>query len=114
MYENCEILSNYSNTSEGIIMKEVSFQDFVKEVLKKAVYKKGRDVKCVIAIAPDLPGCMTQGDNYEEARENLIDAIELWITSALRDGETVPAVNGHKLVTSKPKTKKILRKLVYA
>ncbi len=73
-------------------MRKVSFQEFVKEVLKNAEYKRGRNAECIVALAPALPGCITQGDNHEEARENLIDAIELWITSALRDGDAIPAV----------------------
>jgi len=47
-----------------------------------------------------LPGCMTQGDNFEEARDNLIDAIELWLTVGLREGEEIPPVNDVKLVTA--------------
>ena len=82
-------------------MKVVSFQDFVKEVLRKAQYKRGKDSDCIVAIAPHLPGCMTQGDNIEEARDNLMDAIQLWITSALSDGEKIPAVNGCELIVSK-------------
>ena len=82
-------------------MKGVSFQDFVKEVLKKAQYKKGKDVQCIVAVAPNLPGCMTQGDSIEEARDNLMDAIQLWITSALSDGEKIPAVNGCELMVAK-------------
>jgi len=95
-------------------MKKVSFQDFVREVLKGAVYKRGKDVECIVAIAPDLPGCMTQGENYEHARENLIDAIELWITSALRDGESIPAVREHELILSRVEPKKAPRKAVHA
>ena len=67
---------------------------FVKEALKNARYIVGEDVKRIVAIAPDLPGCITQGNNVEDARENLIDAIELWVTSALKDGDFVPSVNG--------------------
>lgn len=96
------------------IMKKGSFQEYVKEVLKNAVYKKGRHVQCVVGTAPDLPGCMTRGDNFKEARENLIDAIELWITSALRDGETVPVVNGRMVVTSRPQQRKVRRELTHA
>lgn len=95
-------------------MKKVSFQDFVREVLKGAVYKRGKDVECIVAIAPDLPGCITQGDNFEEARENLIDAVELWITSALRDGEDIPVVNKCTLVTSRPQSIKKRRAVVHA
>lgn len=53
-------------------MKTVSFQELVKEVLNNAVNKKGTDANCIVAIAPDLPGCITQGDNHEEACENLL------------------------------------------
>ncbi len=34
-----------------------------------------------------IPGCITQGKDYEEARELLIDAVETWILSAIKDGE---------------------------
>jgi len=95
-------------------IKKISFQDFVKEILKRAIYKKGKDSNCVVAIASDLPGCITQGDNFEEARENLIDAIELWITSALRDSKDIPVVNGYMLVTSHPKSTKKRRAVVHA
>ena len=95
-------------------MKELSFQNYVKEILKRAEYKKGKDADCVIAIASDLPGCFTQGDNYEDARENLIDAIELWITSSLRDGEAIPSIKGYRLITSRAKETVVRRKIAYA
>jgi predicted RNase H-like HicB family nuclease len=81
-------------------IKFVSFREYVLEVLKNALYEIDNSLKnvpCVVAEAPDLPGCFTQGENFEEARENLIDAIELWITAGLRDGEEMPLINGCKL-----------------
>jgi len=81
-------------------MKYVGFKEYVKEFLKTAEYKKDPNLGCVVAIVPSLPGCMTQGENYEEARDNLIDAIELWITVGLREGEEMPSVNKIKLVTT--------------
>jgi predicted RNase H-like HicB family nuclease len=75
-------------------MKDVSFTAYVKEILKTAEYRRDPELNCVVAVAPILPGCMTQADNFEEARENLIDAIELWITEGLREGEDMPVVNG--------------------
>jgi len=74
-------------------MKSVSLHEYIKEVLKTSEYRQGKDLKKIIAVAPALPGCMTQGDNFEEARDNLIDAIELWITTGLREGEDMPVVN---------------------
>ncbi len=81
-------------------MRYVSFKDYVKAVLKTAEYRKDSEMGCVVAIVPLLPGCMTQEDNFEDARESLIDAIELWITAGLKDGEDVPVVNGMKLAIS--------------
>ena len=74
-------------------MKPINLHQYVKEVLKCAQYRPGKDLNKVVAVVPVLPGCMTQGDNFEEARDNLIDAIELWINVGLREGEEMPAVN---------------------
>lgn len=71
--------------------------DYIAEVLKNAVYEKGEHLDVIVAEAPDLPGCMTQGATVEEARENLVDAIEVWLMSGLRSGEDPPAVNGCRL-----------------
>lgn len=81
-------------------MRYVGFKDYVREILKTAEYKRDTELDCVVAIAPALKGCMTQGDNFEEARDNLIDAIELWITVALKDGEDAPIINNTQLATS--------------
>ncbi|MEW6665984.1 MAG: type II toxin-antitoxin system HicB family antitoxin [Thermodesulfobacteriota bacterium] len=81
-------------------MKYVGFNEYVKEILKTAEYKRDPDLNCVVAVVPVLPGCMTQGDNFEEARDLLIDAIELWITVGLREGEEMPSINGRDLVTA--------------
>lgn len=81
-------------------MKYVGFTEYVKEILKTAVYVSDPDLDCVVAVVPALPGCMTQGDNFEEARDLLIDAIELWVTVGLKEGEKMPSINGHELVTA--------------
>ena len=39
---------------------------------------------------PALQGCYSQGDTYEEAVENIKDAIRLHIADRLADGEEVP------------------------
>jgi len=84
-------------------VKNVSFREYVNQVLKNAIYETDNslgNIPCVVAEAPDLPGCFTQGENFEEARENLIDAIELWITAGLREGEEMPILNGCRLTIS--------------
>jgi predicted RNase H-like HicB family nuclease len=40
---------------------------------------------------PALQGCYSQGDTYEEALENIRDAIRLHIEDRLADGEEIPA-----------------------
>jgi predicted RNase H-like HicB family nuclease len=78
--------------------------DYIAEVLKNAVYEKGEQLDVIVAEAPDLPGCITQGANIEEARENLVDAIEVWVMSGLRSGEDPPSVNGCRLaITQAPR-----------
>ncbi len=42
------------------------------------------------AYCPELQGCYAQGDTYEEAVENIRDAIRLHIEDRLAEGEEVP------------------------
>ncbi len=39
---------------------------------------------------PSLQGCYSQGDSYEEAVENIKDAIRLHIEDRIADGEGMP------------------------
>src|SRR5450631_2292205 len=77
-----------------------SLAEYKAKVLKNAVYEKGEQLDVIVAEAPDLPGCVTQGATVEEARENLVDAIEVWLMSGLRSGEDPPVVNGCRLAIS--------------
>jgi len=38
-------------------------------------------------IIPDLPGCIAQGDSWEEALENINEARELWIETVYRSNK---------------------------
>jgi predicted RNase H-like HicB family nuclease len=71
-----------------------SLADYLAEILKNAVYEKGEQLDVIVAEAPNLTGCLTQGVAIEDARENLVDAIEVWLMSGLRSGEDPPVVNG--------------------
>lgn len=84
------------------MVRKVMLTEYVHEILQNAKYMPGEDCDCIIAFAEVLPGCMTQGDTFEGARELLIDAIELWVLSAIKDGDDVPIVNGCKLAISGP------------
>lgn len=39
---------------------------------------------------PELQGCYSQGDTYEEAVQNIRDAIKLHIEDRLAEGEEIP------------------------
>jgi hypothetical protein len=78
----------------------VTLREYVQEALKNAVYEKGEVLDVIIAEVPDLPGCFAQGRDFEEAREDLIDAIELWVMSALMDRDEIPVINGCRLAPS--------------
>jgi len=49
-----------------------------------------KDKDGYFAFAPELQGCYSQGDTYEEAIENIKDAIVLHVEDRLDSGEEVP------------------------
>jgi predicted RNase H-like HicB family nuclease len=44
-----------------------------------------------LAVAPELPGCKSDGETPEEALRNGYDAIACWIEAARETGRPVPA-----------------------
>lgn len=49
---------------------------------------------------PALPGCVTEGDTFEEAIQMARDAIEGYLESLVLHGETIPLENNHPITTS--------------
>ena len=47
-----------------------------------------------LATAPDLPGCMSDGETRELAARNAADAIEAWIEEARALGHAIPSPSG--------------------
>ncbi|MEO5934247.1 MAG: type II toxin-antitoxin system HicB family antitoxin [Duganella sp.] len=41
-------------------------------------------------VVPDLPGCFSAGDTFEEAVDNAREAIELWLEATIEDGGDIP------------------------
>ena len=39
---------------------------------------------------PELPGCVTHGETYEEAIKQGKDAIESWVMAAIAENEPLP------------------------
>ena len=49
---------------------------------------------------PDLPGCVTEGKNLEQAIEMGIDAASGWILGELEDGEQIPRASDYSEITA--------------
>lgn len=49
-----------------------------------------KDSEGYFAFCPELQGCYTQGDTYEEVLENIKDAIRLHIEDRIESGEEIP------------------------
>lgn len=47
---------------------------------------------CYGVTVPDLPGCFSAGDTFEEALDMAREAIEFFIDGLLEDGESIPEV----------------------
>jgi len=49
-----------------------------------------KDINGYFAFSPELQGCYTQGDTYEEVLANIKDAIRLHIEDRIESGEEIP------------------------
>ncbi|MCM1426312.1 MAG: type II toxin-antitoxin system HicB family antitoxin [Eubacterium sp.] len=49
---------------------------------------------------PDLPGCVTEGKDLEQAIEMGIDAASGWILGELEDGKQVPYASNYSEITT--------------
>lgn len=51
-----------------------------------------KDEDGYFAYCPELQGCYSQGDTYEEVLENIKDAVKLHIMDRLEEKEKIPKV----------------------
>ncbi|AXV40988.1 MAG: HicB family protein [Methanobacterium sp. BAmetb5] len=51
------------------------------------------DKEGYFAFSPELQGCYTQGDTYEEVMANIKDAIKLHLEERLERGEVIPEID---------------------
>lgn len=62
------------------------FWKYIESILNQAVYEKDENW-IIIAKVPWCAGYYTQGDTFEEARENLVDVIEIMLLDSIRSGD---------------------------
>jgi antitoxin HicB len=48
-----------------------------------------------VALVPDLPGCMSDGETAEGALASVIDAVTAWIEEARAIGRAIPVPSRH-------------------
>ncbi len=77
-----------------------SLTEYIDAALALAEYERDEDGKTVVAIVPGASGFFTQGDSFEEARENLRDAIEQVVITRLQLGWDLPEIPGVQVVES--------------
>jgi predicted RNase H-like HicB family nuclease len=53
-----------------------------------------KDDHAFVVEVPELPGCMADGESYEQAVANAQEAIQLWIETARELGRPVPEPRG--------------------
>ena len=65
----------------------------LQEVLSRAytfVAKADLESGGWVIIYPDLPGCITQADSYDEIGEMAQDAFQAWVTAQIEDDRPIP------------------------
>jgi len=76
-----------SNDSAGI---RISWKDAAMTEYSYTIILEREEDGGYHAFCPALPGCHSQGDSYDEAVENIRDAVRLYIESLIAHGEPVP------------------------
>jgi predicted RNase H-like HicB family nuclease len=58
-----------------------------------------KDQEGYYAFCPELQGCCTQGDTYEEILDNIKDAIHLHVIDRLENGEEISQIDSISLTS---------------
>jgi len=64
-----------------------------QKILKYDVLFEEQEVGGFTVTVPSLPGCISEGDTFEEAKTNIADAIKLYVEDLDADGEEIPLDN---------------------
>jgi predicted RNase H-like HicB family nuclease len=57
-----------------------------------------------VAVAPALPGCVSQSDTHDEVMKNICEAADLYIEDCIAAGDPVPSEVGREYVELKTGT----------
>lgn len=70
--------------------KRLASRPYEIEVVELDQEERKRFPQDICVTNPELPGCFSEGESWEEAQENLSEARELYIYTLLKAGEDVP------------------------
>jgi len=51
-----------------------------------------------ISVVPELPGCSAFGETEKEALKEVMDAMDLWLETAKKEGRQIPKPAGKELL----------------
>ena len=69
----------------------------------KLMYKYERIIywsetdRCFLAVVPELPGCMADGETAQQALDNVETVMSEWIETAKELGRKIPKAEGYLL-----------------
>ena len=66
-----------------------------------ACFYQDKETGGYAVVVPDLPGCVTQNDDYERAFEDAGEALNLHLSCMIEDGEEIPKPSKIKTIVAK-------------
>jgi len=63
-----------------------------------AIFEPALEGGFVVSV-PVLPGCFSQGETYDEAKKNILDAIMGYIAVLKEDGDPIPLETAEPIIT---------------
>jgi predicted RNase H-like HicB family nuclease len=64
-----------------------------------AVFEPAKEGGYVVSV-PALPGCLTQGETFEEAKKSIQETLALYLSVLKEDGEEIPEESQEHVVAS--------------
>lgn len=74
-------------------------QRLTDKILEYTVIFEPAEEGGYIVSVPSLPGCVTQGDTFEEATSMIKDAIQGYLSVLKEEGEEIPNENSQVVIT---------------
>jgi len=82
-----------------IFLLKFNYMNDSKNLKLTAVFEEDPDGGFVVSI-PALPGCLSHGQTFEEAKKNIQEAIGLYLEVLKEKGEDVPRVSGETILAT--------------